>query len=95
MFEFELIGTNYVRNQTQRCPIIIKKRVTIFEIDNSKKGPARGKKGKSMPFQAKSKAIVHCTLGYKYSNFFTEWTFCKGMAWFFFAMYPVCLFFLA
>ena len=49
-----------------------KKRVTIFEIDNSKKGPARGKKGKSMPFQAKSKAIVHCTLGYKYSNFFTE-----------------------
>ena len=48
-----------------------------------KKGAAREKKGKSMPFQAKSKAIVHCTLGYKYSNFFTEWTFCKGMAWFF------------
>ena len=72
MFEFELIGTNYVRNQTQRCPIILKNRVTIFEIDNSKKEQLGEKKGESMPFQAKSKAIVHCTLGYKYSNFFTE-----------------------
>ena len=55
MFEFELIGTNYVRNQTQRCPIIIKKRVTIFEIDNSKKGAAREKKENLCLFKLKAR----------------------------------------